>query len=136
MLTKLIFIFRYGRTGLNTTGDQVHMSLSYSPKRETVEKKLKGLPIRWFRVFADTEEEFKVLCKGIQRFKEFTLALDEEHETSNTVSEIESSPQSTPPASKRMKKAHIIQNVVMVPPNNDHISDIPIEFEDENAQFV
>lgn len=27
-------------------------------------------------VFVDTEEEFNLLCKGVQRFKDFNLALE------------------------------------------------------------
>nr|CAI5843341.1 unnamed protein product [Callosobruchus analis] len=35
--------------------------LSYSPKRETIERKLKQLPVKHLRVFTDNEEEFKLM---------------------------------------------------------------------------
>nr|CAH7727593.1 unnamed protein product [Callosobruchus chinensis] len=52
-------IFRFGRTGITTTNDQLHLMLSYSRKWEAVERKLKQLPVKYLRVFADNKEEFK-----------------------------------------------------------------------------
>nr|CAI5823734.1 unnamed protein product [Callosobruchus analis] len=51
--------------------------LSYSPKRETVVRKLKQLPVKYLRVFADNEEEFKLLCTGLQRFKDLNFLFED-----------------------------------------------------------
>nr|CAH7739360.1 unnamed protein product [Callosobruchus chinensis] len=66
--------------------------LSYSPKHETVQKKLKLLPVKYLRVFADTEEEFKLLSTGLKRFKELNFfPLEDEEVTSEPVPSTSSS---------------------------------------------
>nr|CAI5858936.1 unnamed protein product [Callosobruchus analis] len=77
-------VFRFGRTGITTADDQVHLMLSYSPKRETVERKLKQLLVKYLRVFADNEEEFKLLCTGLQQFKDLNFQLEDEELPSPT----------------------------------------------------
>nr|CAI5848853.1 unnamed protein product [Callosobruchus analis] len=99
-------IFRFGRNGITTADDQVH--LSYSPKRETVERKLKQLPVKYLRVFADNEEEFKLLCTGLQQFKDLNFQLEDEELLSPTTKNKEPLPSSSslpssmgPPLKKR-----------------------------------
>lgn len=70
--------FRYGRNNIVISGEQVHLSLSYCPKKETIEKKFKGLPVRHIRVFVDNDEEFKLLCIGMQKFNEINFTLDDD----------------------------------------------------------
>nr|CAH7715698.1 unnamed protein product [Callosobruchus chinensis] len=101
-------IFRFGRLGITVTSDdQVHLMLSYSPKHETVEKKLKLLPVKYLRVFADSEEEFKLLCMGLKRFKDLnSFQLEDEEVTSEPVPSTSSSSSSSgaPPPPKKQKK--------------------------------
>lgn len=123
-------------------GDQVHISLSYSPKKETVDKKLKGLPVRWFRVFVENDDEFRLLCKGMQKFKEFSLAIEDDEVTLPSSSlAIEAG---SPPKKKRA--INILQNVVIppLPPAKSPTPPPPlpstqnhdIEFLDDQSQFV
>nr|CAH7717115.1 unnamed protein product [Callosobruchus chinensis] len=104
-------IFRFGRLGINVTSDeQVHLMLSYSPKHETVQKKLKLLPVKYLRVFADTEEEFKLLSTGLKRFKELNFfPLEDEEVTSEPVPSTSSSSSSSgaPPPPKKQKRLSV-----------------------------
>nr|CAH7766083.1 unnamed protein product [Callosobruchus chinensis] len=84
--------------------------LSYSSKRGTVEKKLKLLPVKYLRVFADSEGEFKLLCTGLKRFKDLNFfQLEDEEVTSEPVPSTSSSSSSSgaPPPKKQKKRSSV-----------------------------
>lgn len=127
----MLLRFRYGRTALIISGDQVHLTLTYCPKRETVEKKLKGLPVKWIRVFVDTEEEFKLLCKGIQKFKEVNLNIDDDDASNNNSSGL------PPPPVVKKRKINVMQNIQVQQPlttRDEKILDLP-SLDDEELNF-
>lgn len=43
-----------------------------------MERKLRDLPVKFMRVFADNEEEFHLLLRGLQTFKHINFAIEEE----------------------------------------------------------
>nr|CAH7764286.1 unnamed protein product [Callosobruchus chinensis] len=94
--------------------------LSYSPKHETAEKKLKLLPVKYLRVSADSEEEFKLLCTGLKRFKYLNFfQLEDEEVTSEPVPSTSSSSSSSssgaPPPPKKQKKRSSVNHPALPP---------------------
>lgn len=75
-------------------------------------------------MFADTDEEFKLLCKGMQRFKDVNFSLEEEEEIKSVTYPQQQQSDVTPPPSKRMKRT---ANVHQPPP--------PPEIDQSNTSF-
>nr|CAI5857598.1 unnamed protein product [Callosobruchus analis] len=63
---------------METSGDKVFISLSYSPRAATLKRKFGNLPVRYMRVKIDKEQDFKILEKVVRRYR-FNL-LDEQVE--------------------------------------------------------
>ncbi|XP_060522991.1 uncharacterized protein LOC132699984 [Cylas formicarius] len=63
-------LFRYGRKEVKIVNKRVHLYLKYSPKNQTIQGKLKNLPVRYLRVAADDEEELQLLLKGMREFSD------------------------------------------------------------------
>lgn len=43
---------------------------------------MRNLPVQYVRMFAESEEEFQLLCNGLQRFKDVSFSLEEEEQQS------------------------------------------------------
>nr|CAI5865166.1 unnamed protein product [Callosobruchus analis] len=71
-------LFQYGVKNMETSGDKVFISLSYSPRAATLKRKFGNLPVRYMRVKIDKEQDFKILEKVVRRYR-FSL-LDEQVE--------------------------------------------------------
>nr|CAI5821761.1 unnamed protein product [Callosobruchus analis] len=71
-------LFQYGVKNMETSGDKVFISLSYSPRATTLKRKFGNLPVRYMRVKIDKEQDFKILEKVVRRYR-FNL-LDEQVE--------------------------------------------------------
>nr|CAI5830778.1 unnamed protein product [Callosobruchus analis] len=71
-------LFQYGVKNMETSGDKVFISLSYSPRAATLKRKFGNLPVRYMRVKIDKEQDFKILEKVVRRYR-FNL-LDEQVE--------------------------------------------------------
>nr|CAI5860753.1 unnamed protein product [Callosobruchus analis] len=76
-------LFQYGVKNMETSGDKVFISLSYSPRAATLKRKFGNLPVRYMRVKIDKEQDFKILEKVVRRYR-FNL-LDEQVEDLTTV---------------------------------------------------
>lgn len=68
-------MLRYGRIGL--TISNVQCSLHLCSKKEIVVNELMNLPVKYLRVFAETEEEFHLLLKGSQTFKSMCFPMED-----------------------------------------------------------
>lgn len=64
---------------MTNKGDKIFISLTYSPRAQTLKRKFGNLPVRYMRVRIEDDEEFKILEKVVKRYQ-FNL-LDEESDT-------------------------------------------------------
>ncbi|XP_030744993.1 uncharacterized protein LOC115874071 [Sitophilus oryzae] len=66
LITLCKHLFRFGRKTVEMKGDQVVLKLSYTPKSETMERKLGNLPIAYIRLGVESDEELDILKKYMQ----------------------------------------------------------------------
>nr|CAI5864052.1 unnamed protein product [Callosobruchus analis] len=68
---------------METCGDKVFISLSYSPRTATLRRKFGNLPVRYMRVRIDKEQDFKILEKVVRRYH-FNLLDEQVDDLDNT----------------------------------------------------
>nr|CAI5856030.1 unnamed protein product [Callosobruchus analis] len=76
-------LFQYGVKNMETSGDKVFISLSYSPRTATLKRKFGNLPVRYIRVRIDKEQDFKILEKVVRRYH-FNLLDEQVEDLDNT----------------------------------------------------
>nr|CAI5862115.1 unnamed protein product [Callosobruchus analis] len=76
-------LFQYGVKNMETSGDKVFISLSYSPRTATLKRKFGNLPVRYMRVRIDKEQDFKILEKVVRRYH-FNLLDEQVEDLDNT----------------------------------------------------
>nr|CAI5838021.1 unnamed protein product [Callosobruchus analis] len=74
---------RYGVKNMETCGDKVFISLSYSPRTATLRRKFGNLPVRYMRMRMDREQDFKILEKVVRRYH-FNLLDEQVDDLDNT----------------------------------------------------
>lgn len=84
-ICSFIRCFRFRRTSIKVEGNPIFLNLNNSPKRQTIERKLKQLPVRYMRLYADNEEE-QLLRNGLQCFKSLNFDDDNNSNTEETTS--------------------------------------------------
>lgn len=85
----IFFCFSFGVKEIKNSKGKVIINLSYSPKKETLERKFGNLPIEYVRSFLDTPEEVEVFEKACKRFK---FSLPEEDASASGTSKTSPTP--------------------------------------------
>ncbi|KAK9680981.1 hypothetical protein QE152_g38689 [Popillia japonica] len=70
-------LFRYGVKSLVMKGSQVHVSLSYTPKTDTLIKKIGTLPLEYIRLALESPEEVAIFEKAMAKYS-FSIRSDSE----------------------------------------------------------
>ncbi|KAK9718358.1 hypothetical protein QE152_g23243 [Popillia japonica] len=79
---KMLFVvsrelFRFGVKQIVMKNEDVLVSLSYSPKTETMRRKLGNLPVRYVRLAAENTEDVELFGVAMKRYK-FNVNSEEE----------------------------------------------------------
>lgn len=72
-----ILLYRFGVKKIHLNNSQVYLYLTYTPKGETMKKKLGNLPIQYVRLTSETAEDVELFGLAVKRFK-FNIKTDEE----------------------------------------------------------
>ncbi|KAI4454255.1 hypothetical protein MML48_5g00008524 [Holotrichia oblita] len=70
-------LFRFGVKSLTLSNGQVILSLSYTPKGETLRKKFRKFPVQYIRLAMENEEEVRIFQEALQEYN-FSLSCDDD----------------------------------------------------------
>ncbi|KAK9744512.1 hypothetical protein QE152_g7663 [Popillia japonica] len=125
-------LFRYGVRALSTRGAYISVSLTYSPKGETLTKKFGNLPIEYVRLALETTEEINLFEEGLKRFK-FQLRDDNEIEDGPSLPKIKCNVIPKANESTKHKKVKMLENRLLKPASSTSIREVIREVYDDDA---
>lgn len=128
-----MLIFRYGVKSLILRGSQVHVSLTYTPKTESLSKKFGNLPIDYIRLGLDTPHELDLFEEAMRKFC-FNARCDfegvEDEPSPKKVKYVtdQNEPCNTTPAEvehgKKKNKLRLLENRVLKPASSTAIYEV------------
>lgn len=117
-LNNNLFYFSYGVKECKIKQHEIILSLTYTPRQETLKRKFGNLPLRYVKTHAANDRELLLFEKALQRFQ-FDLPEDSVYDDEEILPiepqrcrALESGPSTSRQPSKKIK---VIQNEVITP---------------------